>query len=273
MGRVKILISSLLILLMSVVAVSAALSYYYYPPAYGGQSAYYRRHYYSPASQKLYFGQAYGKPLGGFGSKGTWSSYSRVSGGLKSPTSPSSNLATNSFTPMGRNPNVVSNWDPNFRGYNRIDTSVVLEPYNLGFQIRQGLRVFPRGSARLISQFGNFGSGARSSPWQSNNKAPQSEIYVQARDLPPLGNAERYELWLFDSDFGRKQSLGLIYGGLGGTIRDKVQISKPIQQFDFVGISREPYPDLDPTPNRIVLIGAINPARQKEVEAFVRTLK
>ena len=263
---------SLILILLTFTVIATAYSLYYYPPAYGGTSAYYRRYYYTPDSQKLYFGQDYGKPLGGFGSKGTWSSTPRIEGGSKGYTSATTNLLSNDLTPQGGNPNKISNWDPRFRGFDRLDTVVVLDPYNLDFQVRNGLLVMPKGTARLLSEFGAFGTGSRGSNWQDNNAAPASEIYFQARDLPALGGAQRYELWLFDQESGHSQGLGLLYTGIGGTAQTRVQISKPIVQYDFIGLTIEPYPDSNPAPGSLIMLGAIDPAHQKEVEAFVRTL-
>lgn len=258
-----IVVSLILISIFTVFA--TAVSYYYYPPAYGGTSAFYRRYYYTPDSQKLYFGDDWSKPLGGFGSKGTSDSTARVEGGSKGYNSPTSNLETNSFTSQGRNPNKISNWDPRFRGYSKMDKSVSLEPITLSLQNRQGTLTMAKGTARLVSQYGFFGSG-------STNQAPTSEIYFQSRDLPPLGNDERYELWLFDEDYDHSLSLGLLYAGIGGTGQFSVEIYKPIYNYDYIGLTREPYPDYDPSPNKLALIGKIDDTRQIEVSEFIRSL-
>jgi len=271
MQNIKLTVSFISILLVFTV-IATAYSYYVYPPAYGGTSAYYRRYYYAPSSQQYYFGSDWNKPLGGFGSKGTWSSTPRVEGGSKGYNSPTANLLSNDFTPQGGNFNKISNFDPRFRGYDRLDTVVILNPYNFGFQSRNGLLVNPSASARLISEFGAFGTGSRGSNWQDNNAAPASEIYFQSRDLIPLGSAQRFELWLFDQETSHAQSLGLVFGGLGGTAQSRIQISKPILLYDFVGLTIEPFPDDDPSPGQLIMLGAIDSARQKECEAFARTL-
>lgn len=264
MKHITFIVSFILILMVLTVFATAA-SYYYYPPAYGGTSAFYRRNFYAPSSQQLYFGENWNKHLGGFGSKGTWSATPRVSGGSKSYTSPSANLLTNAYTPQGRNPNKISNWDPRFRGYERMDKAVVLESYNLNFQKRNGLLVIPKATARLISQYGFFGVGG-------NDNSPKSDIHFQANNLPPLGSENKYELWLFDEETGFSQSLGLFYAGIGGTAQMRVEFLKPITMFDYVGITLEPYPDLDPRPGKLIMLGAIDPSRKLETAEFIESL-
>ncbi len=252
------------LLLFTVVATAA--SYYYYPPYYGSYSSIARRYYYAPSSQELYFGKDYVKPLGGFGSKGTQSDYPRVSGGAKGYNSPTTNLLTNSFTSQGRNPNKISNWDPRFRGFNRLDTAVILEPPLLTQQDRSGTRVFTRGTVRLVSQYGNFGAGG-------GDDTPMSQIFMQIRDLPPIGTDTKYELWLFDFETGQPLSLGLFYSGIGGTGQARVEFPKSIVDYDFVAVTKEPFPDYDPRPGDIILMGAIEPSRTKSMAEFVRSLK
>ncbi len=254
-------------ILICLTIVATAYSYFIYPPYYGGESAYYRREYYSPASQEYYFGDEWQKPLGGFGSKGTDTSTVRVSGGSKGYESPSANLDTNSFTSMGRNPSkMVSYTDPGVMGYDRMDSFVTMEPWDMGIQSRNNVVVLPRGTARILSQYGNFGSGG-------SETTPIGELYIQARDLQPLGMNEKYEIWLFDADTGYSQSLGLIYAGIGGTISDYIKMQKPFYYYDFVAITKEPFPETDPRPGEVVLVGEINLNRKLDFGEFIRTLR
>lgn len=263
--------SYLVIALLLCAVFATAYSYYYYPPYYSGQSSVERRYYYAPSSQELYFGQDYNlgtRPYGGFGSKGTLSSTPRVSGGSKGYTSPTANLATNSFMRQGRNPNVVSNSDPYFRGYNILNTAVSLTPLPVELQERENIIVLPRGTVRIISQYGHFGSGG-------DTDSPVSEIYLQVRDLPPIGGSNRYELWLFDAEKGNSMSLGLFYVGIGGSGQVSLEFPKSFVNYDFVAITKEPFPDADPRPdiNEIIVMGAIDSSREKDMEGFVRSLR
>ena len=168
---------------------------------------------------------------------------------------------------MGRNPSKMASYtDPGVMGYERMDTSVNLEPWDMGIQSRNNLVVFPRGTARILSQYGNYGSGG-------SETTPTGELYIHARDLQPLGMNEKYEIWLFDADSGYSQSLGLVYAGLGGTISEYIKMSKPFYYFDYVVVTKEPFPDPDPRPGPVVLMGDINPARKINFEEFVRTLR
>jgi hypothetical protein len=259
----KLIVSSIIIFFFLTVFASA--NYFAYPPAYGGVSAYYRRYYFSPSSQQYYFGENWDSVLGGFGAKGTWSTTPVISGGAKSYTSSSTNLLTNTFISQGRNPNKISNTDPNFRGYNILDQPIILESYNLEFQERNDFLVIPKATARLISQYGPFGVGGR-------KDTPVSEVYLQVVDLPPLGSAERYQLWLFDEESGHRQSLGLFYVGIGGSGQVRVKVLRPIDMYDFIVITLEPYPDFDPNPGKIIMIGAIDPIRKLNVAKFINTL-
>ncbi len=95
------------------------------------------------------------------------------------------------------------------------------------------------------------------------------QVLVDAKKLPDLGEDEIYEVWLVDNESGYKLSIGLIDSNPSGNGKLTYQINsylpipglnltKAERTYDMVIITKEPFPDLDPSPSsNIILEGAI----------------
>ena len=89
-----------------------------------------------------------------------------------------------------------------------------------------------------------------------------TNIYLQTRSLPALGNFEVYEAWLVDADTTHTLSLGLLnptsYASLASL---NFEFDHYVHNYDVVMVTREPYPDEDPNPAEVVLVGYIPQVR------------
>ncbi|RMD57637.1 anti-sigma factor [Candidatus Woesearchaeota archaeon] len=221
------------------------------PAGYSGFDARERRIQTTPYSRAFQFGDLYRKDLVTFGSKGPNSRLLLT--GAKSAFSGVFNLDTNAFFNQGRNPSRISNSDPRMRGFSRVDVSVPLEPLNV--VLYENSVAAPRGTARLVQRGGN--------EWGSSNLDDfESQIFIQATDLPTIGNDEVYEAWLFDDETEYAMSLGILeFGSQKLTATLVFNIQRLITPFDAVMITREPLIDEDPTPGEIILYGQIPKGR------------
>ena len=219
---------------------------------YGGEPARERRLTIAPFTRELYFGYGYQPPFTNFGAKGP--TYRMTNTGAKSGYSATFNLDTNDYSPRGRDPSKISNWDPGVLGYARVDRAVDLLAYNPTGIALGNKDTIGRGTARITS-FGNqFGGGG-------NNPFPTTQILVQTRNMPPVGQGEIYEVWLMDAETERSITLGLMKNGLGPTSQLVTVIPRLVDPFEYVLVTREPFPDQDPGPSEIVLMGEIDPSR------------
>jgi len=242
------------LLLGSTVSAIQNYVYDYNKDGYSGQYARDRR-IYDPYSRDRYFGTGYEKPFLNFGSKGP--TYAMTNTGAKSAYSSVFNLDTNSLSNQGRDPAHISNFDPRVRGYNRLDRSVDLMPYGIYSEEFANDPYMPKGTARVFSDGNEYGSTL-------NKPYPRSQIYVQVINLPPVGEDEIYEVWLGDAETEYMLSLGILKSGQGITAQMIRDIYRMVYMFDYVYITREPYPDLDPSPGEYVLMGVmgnIDPGR------------
>lgn len=219
--------------------------------SYTGQIARDRR-IFDPYSRSRYFGLEYERQYLNYGMKGPTDRMMNTGG--KSAFSGVFNLDTNSFTNMGRTPGHISNWDPNVRGYARLDVSVPLLP-NIPLDLLVGPNAaLTKGTARIISLGDAYGAGL-------NKPAPRTQFFLQAVNLPPVGTDEVYEAWLFDEDTEYPLSLGLLQVGAGITTGLFFEINRKVDMFDAVMITKEPFPDTDPNPGEIVLYGFFGQTR------------
>jgi len=239
---------SILIVLLLVGTVFALPTWYVYDSntgAYTGQIARDRR-LYDPNSRDRYFDEDYVWQYWNLGMKGPNDRMANT--GAKSAYSGVFNLDTNTFSNQGRDPGHISNWDPNVRGFARVDRAVDLLPFSPIATTFSPEEKLQRGVARVLSFGDAYGSTL-------NKAAPKTQFFVQAINLPPLGENEIYEAWLFDAESEYPLSLGLMKTGSGLSIQLYSQMSRMVYMFDSVMITREPYPDNDPNPSEIVLWG------------------
>ncbi len=254
----KFAVAVLLVLLLAgtVLAIHEWAVYDYNIDSYTGQVARERRAY-DPYSRERYFGQDYNRDFANYGAKGP--TYRVTNTGFKSAFSNVFNLDTNTFTNRGRDPSKISNWDPGILGYARLDASVELLPYSPTGEVIAHEAVLPKGAARVVSTGNEYGEGL-------NKARPKSQIFVIAQYLPPVGEYEIYEAWLLDDETEYALSLGLIKSGegltgSGYTSQLFFEIQRNVHMFDNIMITREAYPDPDPSPGEIVLMGKIGPSR------------
>ena len=249
----KLVISVLVVLLLAL-AVFALPDWYVYDTnidSYSGQIARDRR-IFDPYSRDRYFGSDYQKQFVNYGMKGPTDRMTKT--GAKSAFSSVFNLDVNAFTPRGRDPGFISNWDPNVRGYARMDVAVDLLPYEALQQVIGPNEVMAKGAARIVSLGDEYGAGM-------NKPYPRTQVFIQANNLPPLDETEIYEAWLFNSENEYPLSVGLLKAGAGITSQLIFEFYRKVDQFDAVMITREPYPDMNPTPGEIILFGYIGQTR------------
>lgn len=194
------------------------------------------------STRTRYFGIDYQKNLVNYGSKGP---------NVNIIYSSAFNLKTNSFSNRGRDPSKISNFDPNMRGFARLDVSVSLLPYQPAVQTIGTSTTAPSGTAKIFSTGNEYGSG-------SNKPYPKTQVFVNVASLPPVGDNEIYEAWLVDKETNYALSLGLLKSGIGLTSSLFFEISRAVHMFDSVMITKELYPDANPKPGEIVLLGKIS---------------
>lgn len=242
------LVFSILIVLLLAGTVFSLPTWYVYDSnidSYTGQIARDRR-LYDPNSRDRYFGSDYEWQYWNLGRKGPNDRMANT--GAKSAYSGVFNLDTNTFSNQGRNPGHISNWDPNVRGFARVDRAVDLLPFTAVTETIGPQDKLQRGVARVLSFGDAYGSTL-------NKAAPRTQFFVQAINLPPIGQDEMYEAWLFDAETEYALSLGLMKTGTGLSVQLYSEMSRMVSMFDSVMITREPFPDADPSPGEIVLWG------------------
>lgn len=218
---------------------------------YAGTSATLRRMQ-DPYTRYSYFGENYTKSTVGYGSKGP--NYGQTTTGAKSAFSGVFNLDTNSYYNRGRDPSKISNSDPNVRGFAQVDQVVTLLPYDILEYEENTAQRGPRGTARIISRGDAYGAGL-------NSRLPNTQVFVQTIDLPPIPSTQAYEAWLLDEESGYALSLGILKSGGKFTAQLNNEFSRSVAGFDGVMITQEAYPDIDPSPQETVLFGWFGPTR------------
>ncbi len=206
-----------------------------------------------PYGRQKYFGEGYEKPLIGYGLKDApRGSYGRqdFNGGRED--------FLNSVFRQGRNPGRVSHFDAGYRGYRMMDEIVSLAPLETYTRSNRA-EAPPRVTARLVS--------TQSDPV---TELPKSAVYLQAANLPALAPERVYEVWLMDEDSGYSLSLGFLRsnlrsgvttsriglsGGLGGLLA--TDGTYDLTLYETIAVTEEPFPDPDPRPGEIVMIGSI----------------
>ncbi len=186
------------------------------------------------------YGIGYVKPYGGFGQQGS----SRGSMGAKGAEGGALNLATNSFITQGRNPGRISNYYSSARGYPIINMYVELKPTELQLLSRPQINGTPQGHARIISK----------KPDQIF--LPQGTVLLRTKDLPPLAPLYLYEAWLVDEDTGMSMSLGVFQPSPVGRVATlDYTSSTPLNAFESIIVTAEPFPDDNPSPGQVIIVG------------------
>lgn len=191
------------------------------------------------------YGQLYVKPLGGYGKEGA----SQGSFGKEGAEEGASNLPYNSFIPRGRDPGKISNSYASAKGYQVINIYVELKPVSVQYLARPQITGSPQGHARIISRK------------KADVGLIQADIELRTRDLPPTSNLSRvYEAWLVDEDTGTTMSLGIFQGGSYDRIATlRYKSMTPLDPFETIVVTQEPFPDNDPRPGEIFLSGDLKP--------------
>ena len=196
------------------------------------------------------YGQGYVKPFGGFGFKGA----SRGSFGFKGEEEGASNLPYNAFIKRGRNPGTISNYYASARGYPITNLYVELKPTNLQLTSRPQINGSPQGHARII-----------------NNRPHdvdliEAVVHLRTKDLPPIAPDSIYELWLVDEDTGYSMSLGLFQPSAISRITTlQYRTVTPLDPFDSIIVTTEPFPDDNPMPGEVILSGDL---KQNQVRSY-----
>jgi len=154
--------------------------------------------------------------------------------------------------------NRVVNYDPRVAGstgYIRIQETVYLEPLDGPANIRGYAPYAPRGSARFITSRSLY--------------YPRGMVNVKVKDVPvSYIEGSSYEGWLYDEDSGYYLSLGIFRARQGGVGILQYSADNYLDQYDFIIITKEQYPDTDPNPSEdVVLYGQIpKPDRYTEAQ-------
>jgi len=184
----------------------------------------------------------YVKPYGGYGSKGA----SRGSFGMKGEEEGASNLPYNDWITRGSDPSRISNYYASARGYHIVNKYVELTSTDLSLVSRPQINGSPTGFARIISI----------KPYQLG--IPQGTVFFRTKDLPPLVPEYIYEAWLVDEDSGYSMSIGLFQpAGIGRVTTLEYTAVTPLWPFDAMMVTIEPFPDMNPLPNYVVLEGPL----------------
>jgi hypothetical protein len=230
---------------------------------YSGQLGRDRRAY-DPFTRERYFGQDYQRQFVNYGLKGPPNRV--LNTGFKSGFSPVFNLDTNTYSNRGRDPAYISNFDPKIRGYARLDRYIDLLPYQPVEQLVGPDLVIARGTARILSTGNQYGAGL-------NKALPRSQFFITIQNLQPAPAGYVYEAWLSDAETEYAMTLGILKSGTGLTTSMVNEIRRQVHMFDYVMVTKELYPDPDPGPGEIILMGDINKPRidtTPETSAFDR---
>src|SRR3990172_1653445 len=218
---------------------------------YAGQLARDRR-IYDPYTRERYFGQDYQRQFVNYGLKGPPNRV--LNTGAKSGFSPIFNLDTNTLSNRGRDPSYISNFDPDVRGYARLDRAVDLLPYTPVEEFVGPEQVLARGTARIYSTGNMYGVGL-------NKPLPRTQFFISITNLQPAPDGYVYEVWLLDDETEYALSMGTLKSGAALTTSGNTEIRRLVHMFEHVMVTRELYPDPDPSPSEIVLMGDINKPR------------
>ena len=166
-------------------------------------------------------------------------------------TSPYPYGGSSIYTDVGRSgPQRISNFDVRVQDYkvDYMSSLLPLEAVNQSFFTKYR-QFYPRGSARIESRRSRY--------------YPRAVVKVSTKDVEPSYKRNSvYETWLYDEETGYRLSLGIFKAAMGGVGVLDYKSNNYLDQYDYVVITEEPYPDPDPLPGEIVLIGPIQKTRE-----------
>lgn len=196
------------------------------------------------------YGQGYVRPFGGFGRKGA----SQGSFGKEGAEEAASNLPYNTYIKRGRNPGTISNYYQSARGYRIINTYVKLSPTDIELITRPQINSTPQGHARIISNRPH------------DVGLTTATVVLRTKDLPPLRPDYIYESWLVDEDTGTSMSLGIFQpDAIGRVATLNYKSVTPLDPFESIIVTIEPFPDENPGPSQVILAGEI---KEKVVRSY-----
>jgi hypothetical protein len=137
-----------------------------------------------------------------------------------------------------------TSYDPRVINWYKLDVYLSLEPVEKQF-FETGMHpFFPKGGAKVMSS--------------RSPLTPNGQVQLTVKEL---GGTDRtgmaFEAWLFDEESGYALSLGSFRTvGFGNAFMDW-HSDQYIDEYDYVIITEEPYPDFDPLPGKAVLQGRI----------------
>lgn len=143
----------------------------------------------------------------------------------------------------------LTHYDPRVINYYRLNVYTDLSPIEEPMFERGMHSFFPKGGAKIMS--------ARSP------LLPKGQVQLSVKDLggTDKGGTDRsglaYEGWLFDEQSGYALSMGVFRTVGFGNGRLEWHSDQYIDEFDYVFITEEPYPDYDPMPGPVILQGRI----------------
>jgi len=141
-------------------------------------------------------------------------------------------------------PQRITDYDIRMQRDYKIDTYVYLNPIEEEKWTRGYPPFAPRATAEILSSRSRY--------------TPTCQIHVSTKDLEPsYKNGGVYEAWLYDADTGYRFSFGVFKASMGGVGVVTYRGSHYLDQYDFVVITEEPYPDPDPLPGEPILMGEI----------------
>ncbi|MBW2978688.1 hypothetical protein KY304_01085 [Candidatus Woesearchaeota archaeon] len=138
---------------------------------------------------------------------------------------------------------MYSHYDPRVINYYRLNVHAYLKPIEGGdlTDFERGMNpIFPEGTAHILSA--------------KSKVMPKSQVYISVKDLPMSARSGMAcEAWLFDEESGYALSLGTFRTVGFGTGVLEWHTDQYIDEYDYVFITEEPYPDYDPRPEEVVL--------------------
>ncbi|MBN1644614.1 anti-sigma factor [Candidatus Woesearchaeota archaeon] len=137
-----------------------------------------------------------------------------------------------------------THYDPRVINYYRMNVHTTLEPVEEPFFERGMHPFFPKAGAKIISS--------------RSPLLPKGQIQLTVKDLGTSAETGlAYETWLFDEQSGYALSLGVFRTTGFGNGRFEWNADLYIDEYDYVLVTEEPYPDYDPTPGPVILQGRI----------------
>lgn len=150
------------------------------------------------------------------------------------------------YTDVGRSgPQRISDYDIRVQEYKISTTVELVPPVEEGYDYFTKYRPFyPRATARVDSRRHRY--------------YPRSHVVITTKDIEPSYKTNNvYEGWLYDADTGYRLSMGIFKASMGGVGRLEYRSNSYLDPYDFIVITSEPYPDPDPLPGEIILVGPI----------------